>query len=111
MRSSAQRGFRLLEPKDDAAAGWLDPHIGKASTDTHAKALQESPDHVVVTTEQSIADRYASLRYLDPGEPIVDQLLIEVAANVTAEDRMLTIDGEASDSFEEVVIVVPRKAI
>jgi hypothetical protein len=105
LRSTAARGVRLLEPVDDAAARWLDPHLGESTADTHAEALRESPDQVVVTTDPSIADRYPSLRYLAPGEPIVDQLLVDSAANVTVEDWMLRIEGETTDSIEEAVIV------
>jgi hypothetical protein len=50
---------------------------------THLKAIVYAP-----------ADRDSSLRYLAPGEPIVDALLVEVAAESTVDDRMLTIDGE-----------------
>ena len=61
---------------------------------THLEALVYAP-----------ADRDSSLRYLAPGEPIVDALLVEVAAESTVDDRMLTIDGETTDSLERAVIV------
>jgi hypothetical protein len=108
MRSTAERGVRLLEPVDEAAARWLDPHLDEASADTHAEALRESPDQVVITTDPSVADRYPSLRYLAPGEPIVDALLVEVATECTVDDRMLTIDAEPTESLAEAVIVGPE---
>jgi len=35
----------------------------------------------------------------------VDQLLVEAAASVTIDDRMLTIEGERTVSLEQAVIV------
>ena len=64
---------------------------------THLEALVYAP-----------ADRDSSLRYLAPGEPIVDALLVEVAAESTVDDRMLTIDGKPTESLVEAVFVGPE---
>ena len=61
-----------------------------------------------MTTDPSIADRYPSLRYLAPGEPIVDALLVEVASENTVDDQMLTIDAEPTESLAEAIILGPE---
>jgi len=73
--------------------------------DSRAEEIRDAPDQVAVTIDSSVADRYPSLRYLAPGEPIVDALLVEVATESKVDDRMLTIDGETTDSLEDAVIM------